>query len=266
MMDFISVISAFVLGLYFSITSNNHTPPTTCDKHEEVEYCFYKGDESTKRVVYFLHGFGNNTEAWTWNLVTERIEKNWKANQVKKPHVVTISLGRLWWYTSHEQGKKLKAFTEWVEKEKNLNPSERVLYGDSMGAHNSYRWSHDEPGLFNKVALICPAVPSSFTKEKKSPGVWPFYVAADALIKKSYSEANPAITNPLEDLEYWKEFEKIPRIHVILSTTDHFGFYPGGKNLVELLKLNTGTAVTSEEQNVMHCRVDAQKLASFLAY
>jgi pimeloyl-ACP methyl ester carboxylesterase len=264
MMDFISISAAYLLGFYFSTFSPNHTPATSCDKHDGVEFCFYKGDEASKRVVYFLHGFGNDTNAWSWNSVTKRIEENWKIRNTRKPHVVTISFGRLWWYTNIEQGHKLKAFTVWIEKEKKLDPSERILYGDSMGAHNSYRWARDMPELFKRVALICPAVPSSFTKEEKSPGLWPFYAVADSVIRKSYSEAKPAILNPLEDVPYWESFNKVPYMHVIVSSSDHFGFYPGGKELIRRLEKNLITKLTSEEQDVTHCDVDAQKLAPFL--
>lgn len=264
MMDLISIVSAYVLGFYFSTFSPNHTPATSCDKHEGVEYCFYKGQDSSKRVVYFLHGFGNDTNAWSWNSVTKRIEDQWNKNQTRRPHVVTISFGRLWWYTSKSQGEKLRAFTEWIEKDKKLDPHERILYGDSMGAHNSYRWAHDETDLFNKVALICPAVPSSFIKEEKNPGMWPFYAVADSVITRNYAEAKPAISNPLLDIPYWESFNNIPYMHVIVSSRDHFGFYPGGKALIKLLEKNAVTKVTSEEQDVTHCDVDAQKLAPFL--
>lgn len=264
MMDFIAIIAAYVLGFYFSTFSPNHTPATACSEHDGVKFCYYQGHASSKRVVYFLHGFGNDTTAWSWNPVTKRIEEYWAKNKVNKPHVVTVSFGRLWWYTNADQGKKLKSFTEWIEKEKKLIPTERVLYGDSMGGHNSYRWAHDQPELFSKVALICPAVPSSFTKETKSPGMWPFYAVADSVIRKSYSEAKPVITNPLEDYPYWETFNKISHLHVSLSSRDHFGFYPGGRELIKRLEKNTFSKVSWEEQDVTHCNVDAQKLGPFL--
>lgn len=262
MFEVISYVSSFFLGLYFSTFSSVERKPTQCGEEANLEYCHYEGSSGSSRVVYFFHGFGNNVEAWGWNPVTKRIEAEWAKNFTDRPHVVSVSFGKLWWYTSKEQGEAITKFMQIFEAGLGLARIERVLYGDSMGGHNAYRFAHDYPLLFKKLALICPAVPVSFVDGVQSAGVWPFYSVAGNVIQELYDGAK--ITNPLKNPLYWKEFNRISAVHLILSKEDHFGFYPGGMKVAEILKTNPDSSFSMEEQDVFHCNVEAQKLALFL--
>jgi len=265
MIEFVAGVGSYFLGLYFSLVSPIHTPATECGKSQKVSYCYFAGAPGSKRIVYFLHGFGNDHNAWSWNPVTKRIEDEWKQKRLERPHVVVLSFGKMWWF-NQPRGESLSQFVNHFEETKKITGSSRILYGDSMGGHNSVRWAASAPELFNKLALICPAMPLSFvgSPDKGTEGVWPFNRLADSLIVGNYAELQAPYNNVLLNPNYWQRLKAIPKIHVIVSTIDHFGFYTGGKRLQETFRKN-GAEVSFEEQKVFHCNAEAGQLAPFLA-
>lgn len=265
MINFLGTISSTIMGFFLTLFAPTHTLPTQCAQIKNVKFCYYQGHPASQRVVYFLHGYANNGEAWGWNPVTERIEKEWSEQKTPKPHVVSMSLGKYWWYTKKAQGKELEDFLVHFEKERGLKNPQRVLYGDSMGGHNSLRWAADYPALFNKLALICPALPYSFVnKFEGHEGLWPFNEMANFALTRSYAETIPPLMSPLKDQKFWDPNHSIHDVHIIISTRDHFGFYAGGKELYQLFKARADYRVSLEEQDIRHCLADAKKLSAFM--
>lgn len=261
MIDLVAGISAFFLHLYFMIFAPNVVEANHCSKRNDISYCYYKGHPESNRVVYYLHGFGNDETAWSWNYVTARIEQIWRGK--KRPHVISMSFGKLWWYTEKSQGEKLMSFLNAFEKELKLEYPERVLYGDSMGGHNSLRWAGDFPDYFTKLVVSCPAIPTSFAKKiRGSSGIFPFNYVADSILSSRLTTYK--LANPVKDPEYIKRFNTIKNVHIMVVTNDHFGFHSGGSDLFDVMKRDDISAVTFEEQDVRHCDMNPEHLSAFL--
>lgn len=259
------LVSVFV-GFYLSLMATTHTPVQNCGEFKGLQYCSYQGAPESKRTVYFLHGFGNDVEAWSWNSVTDRIEKEWKDKQLPRPHIVSISYGKIWWY-HQKRGLELTEFLHHIENKNLISHHDRVLYGDSMGGHNSFRWAADYPGLFRKIALICPALPLSFALNLKeeSSGLWPVNHLADLVLSDIYQSSTPPLLDPLRNKNFWEQLKGLSRVHIIVSKTDHFGFYSGGVDLYHEFKKFPEIKVSFEEQTIRHCDASAEQLAPFLA-
>lgn len=261
MIELLARAASSAVALVLWAVSVHHTPATACGTRDGIAYCRYAGDPASTRVVYFLHGFGNDPGAWSWNSVTRRIEERWKATGAVRPHVVALSLGGAWWYAGPGDGRRLSALARRLEAEVLPGPpSERVLYGDSMGGHNALRWAMDSPGEFARLALICPAVPPSFAGGAPG-GRRLLRAAAEALIGGRYRAADAAVPSPLAAVRRGA----VPRVHVAVSPRDEYGFYPGGLELARRLAEDPAADVSVEEQEVRHCDVRADRLAAFLA-
>lgn len=259
------MVFSILVGFYLSLVNSEHRVATECGKNFEVSFCFYQGDAASPVTVFFLHGFANDEESWGWNSVTKRIEEKWKEQKSLRPNVVTLSFGKIWWYNK-DRGEKLVSLINHLEKEKGLTHRKRILYGDSMGAHNSFRLAADYPSHFERLALICPAIPKSFTEtfSKETPGLWPVNWSAERTIRNIYSSLEEKERNPLKNSKYLNQLKSIKNVHIIVSKNDHFGFYPGGLALYRAIKENPETKIELEEQDIPHCEADAKVLASFL--
>jgi pimeloyl-ACP methyl ester carboxylesterase len=266
MMTFLSQIASFFTGLFLSLIHHEHTPATKCGKVDDLKWCYYAGSPEQKRNVIFLHGFGNDDVSWGWNSVTKRILENWQQKNTPQPHVIALSFGKIWWY-DHKKGEAMSKFLVSFEKEHAIQNHPRTIYGDSMGGHNSFRWASEHPELFERMALICPAMPLSFAvkKENAYEGLWPFNFAADLLIADLYSSFEGKERNPITTTKYFEKLKALQKIHVVVSNKDHFGFYSGGLTLHAAMKNIPDVSITLEEQPIRHCEAEVSKLAPFLS-
>lgn len=247
-----------------SSVSPHHTPATLCAEHAGIQFCYYAGAQDNRQIIYFMHGFGNDVTAWTWNPVNGRIDQQWASSHTPRPTIVTLSKN-VWWYTDAMQGAALTEFVHWFEgRYLAFTPGERVLYGDSMGAHNAYRWTQDETSLFTRLALTCPAIPSYFVPQAQwVPPHGVYEPLANLLIASEYAPSAHPDYNPLL-MASQKPLGRLHDIHIIVSTRDDFGFYAGGRALYNLLRQNPYLHVTYEEQAINHCDPRQTFLARFL--
>jgi pimeloyl-ACP methyl ester carboxylesterase len=261
MLEFLAQAIASI-GVAFGHATTQSVEPTSCGQYKHIEYCYHAGDPKSQKVVYFMHGFGDDVKAWTINWVTGQIEERWKKDGTERPHIVTIS-EKVWWYTEKSQGQELTDFVNWFDSQLGFTP-ERRLYGDSMGGHNAFRWAADFPKLFSRMALICPAFPRSFVKNPApSEGFPPWEFLAQTLISEYYKRSTAPVFNPLNPPQPYVDF--VPRVHLIVSDRDDFAFYAGGEMLHEMLGQNTAIDSTYEVQSISHCKVEASQLAQFLS-
>ncbi len=253
------------IGAAMHTLAPHSTEPEYCSQRGSIKYCYYQGEQNTDRVIYFMHGFGDDVYGWTVNFVTGEVQKNWKANGIVKPHVVSIDRG-VWWYTEVEQGQELANFVEWFEKEKLGFTPKRTLYGDSMGGHNALRWSADFPNLFPRMAIICPAIPRSFVQNPPpSEGFPAWEFLAQQLISEYYNASPRKDFNPTVPYKIERADQSVPRIHLIASTIDDFGFYAGDVALHDSLSRNPNVKLSYEVQAVKHCEPEVSQLAAFLS-
>lgn len=261
MLEFLAQMIGTLGATIISFTVNP-IAPTSCSQRGDIQYCYYAGASESKKIIYFMHGFGNDVTGWTHNSVVGRIEEQWAKKSIVRPHIVTLSKN-VWWYTERSQGTELSEFVRWFEASQ-IKASEgsisRVLYGDSMGGHNAYRWSLDEPQFFSKLALICPAFPRSFVDHPAaSEGFPPWELLAQNLINEYYKKSTHPRFNPLK-----AKTADVPAVYLAVSNRDDFGFYAGGLALREVLKSQPQLNFIFEVQSVRHCEVDAVQLSEFL--
>lgn len=242
-----------------------HTPATECSIYNDIQYCYYQGSQDSPRAVYYMHGFGDNVEAWSVNYSTVRVDKEWEKTSASRPHIIVISKN-VWWYVDKLQGDQLTEFVHWIEKKYIGFTPERVLYGESMGGHNAFRWALDYPQLFQKMSLLCPAIPRHFVQNPPpSEGFAPWVLLSEQLIRSYYAQSRWPDYNPLlVEESFWRSTPLPPEIHLMYSSSDEFGFFAGGDALYELLAAHPSLRVSSEIQSVNHCKMEASQLAAFL--
>lgn len=146
------------------IERQNYTCGSETAKGFDFTYC-YRNAEATNNddIVYFFHGLGGNAETWfTQCLGTLMVQKWW---QIKgyKPRIVTISFGKQWLLVNNERFPLLPLFSNSImpfleKKMGGLRGGHRHLIGESMGGFNAAEVALKKPGLFSRVALLCPAI------------------------------------------------------------------------------------------------------------
>ena len=167
---------------------------------------------------------------------------------------------------SRPRGEELNRFIEQFEREHFGFTPDRVLYGDSMGGHNAYRWALDAPGLFSKLALICPAFPKRYVTDAiVGPSAGPLEFLADTLIQDYYATSADPGFNPIHHGLNDQGRNMISKVHVIVSDIDYFGFYDGGLALYRQLSQDPYLEVSHEVQSIDHCYPEPTRLAEFLA-
>lgn len=253
------------IGVSLQSPSEYTVTADTCSQDQNIEYCYYRGDKESRRIIYFMHGFGDDVAGWTYNYSTGQVEKAWTQTEIVRPHIVTISKG-VWWYVDAAQGKELTEFVKRFEQTRFDDTFERVLYGESMGGHNALRWALDEPELFQKLALLCPALPPSFVAEPLAqPSFAPYEFLAEQLIGEFYKDANSPQDQPLNVVQNLKESGLPAQIFLAATPWDQYGFWSGAQELQAQLTALPWIQLTYDEQEVDHCNLSsAQGLADFL--
>lgn len=126
--------------------------------HEAIE-----GSQS-KDVIFYFHGLDGSEKTWSERNLRKDIqspEKNLTANY---PHVISVSFGSRWFLTdvSYIKKSRLKVFTEsFLPKVPSIlgfTPQKQILMGESMGGLNVLRLASEEPKLFDRVVVTCPAL------------------------------------------------------------------------------------------------------------
>lgn len=256
------LLTVLVLS-FFSASCWSHD--INCDSEGSLNYCWRVGENPQKTVV-FIHGIGNTHWNWEFNSVTVWIDKYWKGK--KRPNILSLSYGPNWWYVNKDQGDELTTFVKSFLKRQNTSSKNLYLYGDSMGAHNSFRWAVDsESGFFSRLALICPAFVNESSpqfQDKERTGAWPLNDLAFWLISGAYSSDVSENSSILIQEQQLQKISQIDQVYVALTPTDFWGFYQPGKDFTQRLQSYMGDRLSVEEQDVVHCNMNPQKLSDFL--
>ncbi|NQZ00118.1 MAG: alpha/beta hydrolase [Bdellovibrionales bacterium] len=237
-----------------------------CGSEGDVKYCYWPGDEGTQEVLVYLHGVGRTQTDWDEDKVTREINERWLKQGVVRPHIVGLSYGRFWWFRDTEYGNELTKALKRVEDRQGIKAERRTLLGDSMGGHNSLRWASREAELFDKLVVICPAIPKTFTKVKEgSGGRWPFNSGVQAVFRRIYPDSRSRESYGVADMFDLNELSTIENILVAATPTDHYGFYSGNLDLKDqLVELKSEDTVTFHKEKVKHCLVSGDVVADFI--
>ncbi len=249
--------------------SKYHTKPDKCDTYKDVDFCFYQGSESSSTIIYALHGFGHDSEFWSYNIVTDHIEVYWNRNQIEKPHVVSLSLGEFWTFSAAMRDT-FDSLVNYLET--NLVPSPistRHLFGDSMGGFNAISWFTHTEVEFHGLQLVCPAIPASLIPRSDrwqnnfvEPVLSPIAELIFGIDSPSGMELNFA--NFFDQISNSKHLQKVTMISV---DPDFFGFLEGNQFLNRQFQnlLDEGSYYFEIQQKKIHCTVNSDQLALDLA-
>jgi pimeloyl-ACP methyl ester carboxylesterase len=252
------ILSVLALSFAFSVHAK------VWGNHGGYDFCFYPGDPTSTRLVVFFHGYGDNVQSWDSHPQTAQVQKYWNDNHVVRPNVINLSHGQ-WWYVDAVRATELNGFLAWFEPAHFAFTPERVLYGESMGGHNAYRWALDAPDKFVKLAVACPAFPKFFVKDAQTgPSSGLMEIIANQVIGGAYSGSSLPDFNPLLHSVRENPAATISKVYIVATDIDGFGFYDGDMALNRLLSKDAALSVTWEVQSVNHCEHEATQLAKFL--
>ena len=274
----------YALALLFTVGAQASQLQTTCGKIDTApafEYCVYKTVGSTNTdVMYYLHGAGQNVHAWEIGGPGEDIRAQWEKAGKGAPTVVSLSYGPLWFLAKKNTSAVSGLYEDFIGRvlptvegsvlQRQVN--KRLLFGISMGGFNSTQLYLNNPELFSRVVLGCPALVNI------SP-----YSSAEEL--KGYQERNHVSDGTMKYLEqvgayYWPTAEayngdtplatadqrlnaSYPPLHISSSDADAYGFEEGAKIFADKATAHDVT-VTWQFLKGGHCTLDTGSIAQFL--
>ncbi|WP_374030278.1 alpha/beta hydrolase-fold protein [Bdellovibrio bacteriovorus] len=139
-----------------------------CDSEElqgvRFKYCYRDPDSANNNdIVYFFHGLNGSEKTWHRQFLGTRTIQDWWELRGYRPRIVSVSFGPQWLLVNNKRYPLLPAFTRVImpymeKKVGGLKGGQRHIIGQSMGGFNAAEISLKNPGMFSKVALLCPAL------------------------------------------------------------------------------------------------------------
>ncbi len=257
----------------------------TCGTLDELHYCINQptGPSAPDRV-YHLHGRGLDAEAWNDpTYFTAQVQGEWQRLGLPAPTVVTLSYGPEWLLTpsgrAPRSGLLDRIGPQMAQLEARLDtqlgaPRRRMLVGESMGGLNVLVLGLSQPGLFDKVAALCPGVytDSPFASlgtlraalqrtgadPKIAFGVW--WLARQHVA----DDAEWARVSPLALIENLARAPRRPALYLSCGLYDRYGNFEGTQALAARA-LQLGLTTNWHPLYGGHCAIDITSLARFLA-
>jgi pimeloyl-ACP methyl ester carboxylesterase len=247
-------------------------------------FCIWRhqGSKSTD-VVYYFHGNGGDETSWD-SPEHRALYSEWTALGIDSPVVISVSFGNTW-FLSEQTGFFSRSYYDsfidgvisTVEAQLGHPVTTRTLMGESMGGFNAARLYLRAPQLFQRAAVLCPAILTLGPHSSKSDvnaylARHQPYVRRDLVelwLKKMVKEypthdvwlahdpvAFASITNPK-----W-----IP-LYLLVDDHDAFGFNEGAFFFRQALITRGAPLESIVIKNGAHCEQSAdsiQRLAKFL--
>lgn len=280
-MNRVLISIAFLLNFLALSVSANSEP--VCGERAlrnglSFEYCIRMTDRTkTEDIVYFFHGLGGNAQTWfTQTEGTKWIDRHW-AHKGYKPTVVTLSFGEAWLLVNTEEYPLLPAFASEIMpflegQVGGLRGGRRLLMGQSMGGFNSVQASLQLPGVFNRVALMCPAITTVGPYDSQEQiedyiartGARRDWVNLMLGISREFfrSDEEWSRHNPFTLLQSYSHAVK-PVFLVSTGVRDEFGFQEGSALFVRDAA-NAGFFATWIPVPGGHCLFDRSAVATFM--
>lgn len=214
-------------------------------------YCYRDlNTTNSQDIIYFFHGLDGSEETWfTQYLGTLIIQKWWKWWGYR-PRIVTVSFGPQWLLVNNQRFPLLPLFTKKIMpflegKIGGLKNGRRHLIGQSMGGFNAAEVSLKSPGLFSRVALLCPAISTvgPFSSSREIEDYIERTGASRELVKKMLTISRSVFLNqedwnrhdPLLLLKNYRSPLK-PKFYVSVGLEDGYGFQEGAGVFYALAK------------------------------
>lgn len=286
---FLFVLIALVTGLY--LTWSHFTSPTGDQKVKfiaanpqhftggKLNYTIYRPENGvTEDVIYHFHG--RNLDASVWNddtYFTSQVQAYWQRSSIKPPTVVVVSYGPEWLLTPKnsqvESGLLDDFIAQLPEIESKVGkPKHRILLGESMGGLNVLILGLSRPGMFSKIASLCPGVYlespfSDYSTQRaamKRTGADPKIIFGVTRLAKKYvsNDEEWKTINPMSLIE--RADETYPELYLSCGLYDNYGNFEGTEALARLA-IKKGVKTMWHPLYGGHCAIDVASLADFLA-
>jgi pimeloyl-ACP methyl ester carboxylesterase len=246
------------------------------------KYCIYPGAEAngqkSRDVIYYFHGAEQSHHSW-WEDGSV-IRAKWKYRNHPGPTVISVSFGDFWLLVPPTQNGKggildvyVKQLIPGFDKMLGFTPRRRMILGMSMGGFNSSQLVLRHPELFERAAILCPAVPtiSAFSsrteaKEYLKPAhvnpadAYYWMINAQGYVKsaKEWAGLDP------QQLAAERFGARSPRLYFSCGDKDSFGFYGGAEQFYQKALAAGARAVWDPIPGGVHCDWNEQAIAEFL--
>jgi pimeloyl-ACP methyl ester carboxylesterase len=238
-------------------------------------------DSDNEDVLYYMHGLAHSEKSWAFgDGHPSAIRAYWEAKDKKMPIAVAISFGPFWLLSEKNASPKSGLLTfmtdyaiPFIERERLGGVARRrLLIGESMGGFNATQLVLKAPELFERAAIVCPAIvnasPYASAEEiaayVRRTGADPEYVRSALQLSQSVfpDEASWETAAPLE-IGRTRLGEDTPPLHLSCGDKDQYGFFEGAKAFADLARSN-GVDAVWEPLTGGHCAADPAALADFL--
>ncbi|MGZ3775076.1 MAG: alpha/beta hydrolase-fold protein [Pseudobdellovibrionaceae bacterium] len=281
-----------LLLLYVSVNTFAQTPNQedvqsertrfTCDSDSaegtSFSFCYRNADTTNNNdIVYFFHGLGGSEETWFTQFFGTLMIQNWWQLKGYKPRIVTVSFGRQWLLVNNERDSLLPLFTNKVmpfleRKIGGLKNGHRHLIGESMGGFNAAEVALKNPGLFSRVALLCPAIttigPFSSSDQIEEyierTGALTYMVQRMLKISRSIfiNESDWEKHNPLTLIKNYR-YPKRSKFFVSTGIWDTYGFQEGSRQFSQFANAHSFFSIWAPVPGP-HCNFNRYMTANFI--
>ncbi|KYG65294.1 hypothetical protein AZI87_12115 [Bdellovibrio bacteriovorus] len=258
-------VSVFLLLLYVSVTSwaqseeeiqneieiesFNYQCGTDSARGIEFKYCYRKSSATNNDdIVYFFHGLYGSEKSWHRQFWGTWFIQKWWYFRGYQPRVVSISFGPKWLLVNNKKYPLLPLFTQEImpmmeKRMGGLRRGKRHVIGQSMGGFNATQIALRNPGMFSRVALLCPAIThiGPYDSEKDIHKYVARTGAKLRLVKKMLNISRSIFLNKQDwDLHnpfnLLKKYNSSKRAKFYLSTgmIDGYGFQEGSKDFYDM--------------------------------
>jgi hypothetical protein len=230
-------------------------------KNLQVSYCVFTPQNPSSQIVYFFPGVLHNEMAWLYQRKNFRLRKIW-SGLPQEPIVISLSAGPFFVFEqSSSSAEMLAEVLPTIEKTLLIQPSERIFYGNSLGAFNAFELafaSQNSSLKVQKLILGCPMIPT----ENPFPGQWHDSVLNYFERWKFKDSATWQLSSPLA-LAQQNDLKNFPSTYLVGGKEDGFHFMEGAKKLSQVLEQKKVPQIL-EEIPGQHCVVDIDKVSNFI--
>lgn len=275
---FFSAQSGFAQSEVATLASDVLCGSAEASGFDTVRYCYRSNSASNNMVVHF-HGAGQNEESIFRTDKPDEIMSSITRSGLQMPTVLSISAGRLRWFSDRSSGdlnSLVNTIDSIIKKVKGTAPINTVvLYGVSMGGFNGLQVFTRKPEMFTRAIFSCPAWTDADPFSDSSWSNDPDTAAGKFFSRMGFrktlqdefqSSANWKAGNPFERLKAGLR-RATTRMPVLVTTVsdDGFGFINTPVRGAELLRTMGFIVSHQKTEAATHCHPAPGPLVDMMA-